>query len=578
MDPTERDQGRWTDLQRRAEELLDRDSGPDGEALDGDARELIQKLRVAQTELELQNEELRQAQESLEASRSRYQKLFHQAPMGYVVLDRIGMIAQVNEAFCQILGRTPDQLRRRSLRTVVVPDQQADFDRRLTAMLRRRDPRVIETRMSHGETDRIIEVRLEGSVVDEMPGAPADGGLLLAVSDVTESKTLEKQLWESQKLETVGRLAGGIAHDFNNALAVIQGTIDLARLDADLGEPLAEYCDQIESAAARAATLVQQLLAFARKSMVIPRVLDLAEVLAPTEIMLSRMLPESVRFDWSVAPELHRVRIDPVQIDQVLTNLVLNARDAVAGQGRIDVSCRNAELDERQCSGNLQALPGRYVAITVSDDGAGMDAETKAQIFEPFFTTKALGKGTGLGLATVYGIVAQNRGMVEVTSAVGEGSTFTVYLPCHDEAPTRADQPGKTPDRLRGDERVLLVEDDPQILHMIRQILSRKGYRVDAFDRPDQALSWFTDHGDAVQVVLSDVVMPDLSGPELVRQLLDHRPDLRFVFMSGYPRDEVTSPLLGDDGVLFLRKPFDSVTLLSAMRQVLDDSEQTSRA
>jgi PAS domain S-box-containing protein len=547
-------------------------------ALDGDARELIQKLRVAQTELELQNEELRETQQSLEASRSRYEALFHQAPVGYVVLDHIGIVAQVNESFCQILGRGADQLRRRALRAVVVPEQRADFDRRLTAMLRRHEPRVIETRMVHGLDERVIEVRLEGTLADQIPGTPADGGLLLAVSDVTESKTLERQLWESQKLETVGRLAGGIAHDFNNALAVIQGTIDLARLDSELREPLDEYCDQIEAAASRAASLVQQLLAFARKSMVIPRVLDLAEVLAPTEIMLGRMLPESVRFTWSVAPDLHRVRIDPVQVDQVITNLVLNARDAVEGQGLIHVAIENVELDEQQCAGAPQALPGRHVSVTVRDDGVGMDAQTQAQVFEPFFTTKSMGKGTGLGLATVYGIVAQNRGLITVDSNVGDGTTFTVYLPCHDEAPARDERPLSPRDRLRGDERVLLVEDDPQILQMVQQILARKGYEVDAFEQPERALAWFNNGGRQVDVILSDVVMPGLSGPELVEQLLARRRDLPYIFMSGYPRDQVTSPLLGDDSVMFLRKPFDSVTLLSAMRQVLDDSEHASQA
>jgi PAS domain S-box-containing protein len=570
------DRERWAELRRRAEAALDRNGSADDteQPVSEETRQLLQELRIAQVELEIQNEELRRAQQSLEESRSRYETLFDRAPVGYAVLDRIGIIQQVNESLCQMLGRSAEQLKQRALRSFVIADQQASFDRRFPALLHWRAPRVIETRLAHQQSGRALDVRLEGTLIDRIPGdrGGEESGsqrLLVAVSDVTVSKSLEQQLWESQKLETVGRLAGGIAHDFNNALTVIQGTVDVARLDLSSGSSQDEYLHQIESATARASALVQQLLMFAHKGVAVPRVVDMHEVLDPLQTMLRRLLPESVGLEWSVADDVHKVRIDPVQIDQVLTNLVLNARDAVGDGGTIRVTCENSTLDERACLPNPHAMPGEFVAITVADDGSGMDAATRERAFEPFFTTKPLGKGSGLGLSTVYGIAAQNRGLVDLATAPGEGTTFTVYLPRSEGQAARTRSGPRTDDRLRGQERVLVVEDNLQILNLTKRLLLRKGYQVEAFDHPEQALAWFEQNADRVDLVLSDVVMPDLSGPAMVDRLLALRPDLPYAFMSGYPKNEVSSHLL-EDGTVFIHKPFDSVTLLGAIREVLD--------
>ncbi|MEZ4386967.1 MAG: response regulator [Candidatus Krumholzibacteriia bacterium] len=566
------DQTRWAELRRRAEAALDDDPTASGPLAAAEGRALIQDLRVAQAELEIQNEELREAQHSLERSRRHFETLFHAAPVGYVVLDHIGMIRQVNEMFCQMVGLAAEQLKQRSLRSHVAAEHQAAFDRRFPALFRGRTPRVIETRLVHGAEQRQLDVRMEGTVIDRIPGAEdRESRLVVAVSDITEAKSLEKQLWESQKLETVGRLAGGIAHDFNNALTVIQGTIDVARFDLDPGSPQDVYLRQIESATTRASALVQQLLAFAHKGVAVPRLIDLRDVLAAAEAMLSRLLPESIVLRWSVAPDLHHVHIDPVQVDQMLTNLVLNARDAVGARGTIEVTCRNTVLDRDACRANPNAIPGAYVAVTVADDGIGMDAVTRDRACEPFFTTKPQGKGSGLGLSTVYGIVAQNRGILEVESAPGRGSRFTINLPRADGEFTATETRRAADDRLRGDERILLVEDNPEILSLAKRLLGRKGYQVEAFDHPEAALTWFEEHPHVPDLVLTDVVMPDLSGPALVERLQRRRPDLRSMYMSGYPKDEVTGRRLREADIVFVSKPFDSVTLLTAVRRALGD-------
>jgi two-component system cell cycle sensor histidine kinase/response regulator CckA len=546
--------------------------GPgDDRPLDGgtDPR-TIQELQVAQAELEMQNEELRTARESLELSHRRYESLFHNAPVGYLVLDRVGLIQQVNESFCRLIGHAPDHLLRRPLRGCVVADQQDAFDRLFASLLRDTPRRGFDLRLQHAGEGRELDVRVEVSLIAGMPGgAQGDGGILMAISDITEARSLERQLHESQKLETVGRLAGGIAHDFNNALTVIQSTIDVARMDLDEGDTQLEYLQQIETAASRSSALVQQLLAFANKGLAVPRVLDPGEVLAPMRTMLGRLLPESVALRWDVDDNLSRIHMDPVQVDQVLTNLVLNARDAIGESGAIVVRGCNVRLDADARRPNPRAAAGNYVRLSVGDDGCGMDAATRERAFEPFFTTKGQGKGSGLGLSTVYGIVAQNRGLISLDTEPGAGTTVTIDLPATSDSKPGA---GEVSFRggLSGSERILLVEDDDQILFLAKRLLSRKGYQVVGFDHPDRALAWFTENPDAVDVVLSDVVMPDRSGPSLVDALLEIRPGLPFAFMSGYLKDEVASRRLLDEKTVFIPKPFDSVTLLTALRQVLD--------
>jgi PAS domain S-box-containing protein len=569
----DRDAERRADLRRRAEAVLDGNPDAAGSTSSAETRHLIHELHVTQTELEIQNEELRLAQAAVEQSRNRYETLFHAAPVGYVVLDPVGLIRQANDAFCDMVGLGFDALRSRPLRALVAADHRDDFDRRFPSLLVQRRAVAFEIALAHADGERTVDARLESSAVRSIPGDETLGAretLLVAVSDMTAAKALQKQLSDAEKLQTVGRLAGGIAHDFNNALTVIQNTIEVARWDLEEEHPQRQYLAQIETAAHRSATLVQQLLAFAHKSVFLPRPIDLGQTLAHLRTMLGRLLPESVSLIWDVDADVGSIHADPSQIDQVITNLVLNARDAIDERGTISLRCTVTTLDAATCQANPQARPGPHVAIEIQDDGIGMDAAVRDQIFEPFFTTKPRGEGTGLGLATVHSMVAQNRGIVTVDSRPGAGSCFTVYLPRHEE-PTPVEAPvSRAEDRLRGTERLLLVEDDLQILTLVSRQLARKGYEVETFADPAQALTWFGDHGDQVDLVISDVVMPGMSGPAMVERMRDQRPDLPVIFVSGSPENETERAGLvrGDDPLI--QKPFDSVTLLISLRRLFD--------
>jgi PAS domain S-box-containing protein len=564
------DRRRWDILRRRAEEMLDRQPS-DHKTLDNsEALDLIQELRVVQTELELQNEELRDSQVELDHSRRRFEKLFHAAPVGYVVLDRIGMIQQANEVFCQMVGRTVERVKNYSLRSFVVDGKQTDFDQRYPLLMRREPPRMIETRLRGREAYQTVDVRIEASPTRGLAGEDDQAmNLLVAVSDITLSRSLEKQLWESQKLEVTGQLAGGIAHDFNNILTVVQATVDLARLDLPDDSPVRTYLTQIEKSGNRAALLVQQLLAFAQADQGRPKVIDLNEEPLLLETMLNRLVPESIQLNWIRHKDLCRILIDPGQFDQILTNLVLNARDAVGESGNIRVHFRNFTLTPEEAGQMPDASPGDYLVVSVVDDGEGMTKEVQSRIFEPFYTTKPTGKGTGLGLSTVFGLVSQNGGFLDVQSQPGRGATFQVYFPRTDqELPVVS---SKVPDfgDLDTQVRILLVEDEPMLLSLSQSLLIRRGFVVQAFQDPGEALSWFTENSAEVDLVISDVVMPGMNGPALVEQLLKIRPNLPCVFVSGYQQVEKQSQFMVDHGFAVIPKPFDSLTLLSAVRQAL---------
>ncbi|MCB1183904.1 response regulator [bacterium] len=563
---------RWENLRRRAEAAVVRgDEG--GEPLTAEeASLLIQELQVVQAELELQNEELRETQVVLDGARRRFQTLFEQAPVGYVVLDEVGMIRSANEQFRQFVGADEAKVRAQSLRGFVASDARDAFDRRFQVLtLGGSDHRLDTILVNQADGDR-LNVRLEGSRIAGLEGGQESGEpmILVAVSDLTRARDLEMQLWESQKLQTAGRLAGGVAHDFNNVLTVITGTVEVARDEVAPDSPLLEYFDQIRDAAGRAAALVRQLLAFANEQVVSPRVVDLAAVTAPQVAMLRRLLPESAEFRVEMDPHLHPVHIDPVQVDQILTNLVLNARDALGTQGRIRLALRNEVLDAEHCRGFPGTVPGAYVAVSVQDDGSGMTAAVREKVFEPFFTTKAEGKGAGLGLSTVYGIVTQNHGLVHISSRPGEGTTVTVHLPRTTLESSGVEATLAPVELLEGREHVMVVEDDPIVLRLAARMLVRRGYRVTPFGSAVDALAWFDQGGAQVDLVLTDVVMPEMRGPTLVEHLLEIRPDLPHVFMTGHPKDE---PLpLGSglaDAADIITKPFDSVTLLSTVRGAL---------
>lgn len=383
-----------------------------------------------------------------------------------------------------------------------------------------------------------------------------------------ERQQLQMQLIHSQKMESVGRLAGGVAHDFNNMLGVILGHTELALLELDSSHLLYNSMQNIRKAAERSADLTKQLLAFARKQTVAPKVLNLNETVKGMLNILQRLIGENINLIWIPDPNIGNVRIDPSQIDQILANLCVNAQDAIADTGSVTIAVGNTTIDETTAASKIETLPGRYVMLTISDSGCGMDAETLSHLFEPFFTTKGIGQGTGLGLATIYGIVSQNNGFIDVQSEVGSGTTFKIFLPCCDlakEQPTD-NQEATT---LRGIETVLLVEDETMILEMTTAILEKLGYQVFAYTSPLAAISFVAQYSDNIHLLLTDVIMPEMNGRDLAKHLLLRFPDLKCLFMSGYTADVIAHHGVLDEDICFIQKPFTRSDLSQKIRDAL---------
>jgi len=396
-------------------------------------------------------------------------------------------------------------------------------------------------------------------------------------TDITERKRAEEereklqaQLAQAQKMESVGRLAGGVAHDFNNMLGVILGRVEMILDQVGPDQPIYHDLQEIQKAARRSADIIRQLLAFARKQTVTPKVLDLNKTVEGMLRMLRRLIGEDIDLTWLPGRDLAQVRIDPSQIDQILANLCINARDAIAGTGKLTIETDSATFDEDYCTHHTGFVPGDYVLLAVSDNGCGMDQEALEHLFEPFFTTKEVDKGTGLGLATVYGIVKQNNGFVNVYSEPGQGTTFKLYLPRH---LTEADPlPKKIKDHPAecGQETILLVEDEPAILSMTTRMLEGLGYQVMPARTPGEAIRLAQEYVGAIHLLMTDVVMPEMNGRDLAKNLMSLYPGIRRLFMSGYTANVIAHHNVLDEGVNFLQKPFSMNDLGAKVREVLD--------
>jgi signal transduction histidine kinase len=386
-----------------------------------------------------------------------------------------------------------------------------------------------------------------------------------------EAKALQERLSQSQKIEALGTLAGGVAHDFNNMLGVIIGRTELALDRIEPGSPLRENIEEIGKAAERSAEVTRQLLAFARKQTVAPKVLDLNGSLESILTMIRRLIGENIDLTWSPGRNLGKVKIDPSQLDQILTNLATNARDAIRGNGRVTIETANATLDARYCEGRPGFTPGDYVMIAVSDDGQGIEREKLQSIFDPFFTTKGPGKGTGLGLATVYGIVKQNGGSINVYSEPGRGTTFRIYLPrVEDSGAAQAAPEAPAADTPRGSETILVVEDEAANLSMATRMLESLGYRVLSAGGAERALEIAAKAGTTIDLLVTDVVMPSMDGRRLHGALCETLPGLRCLYMSGYTANVIAHSGVLDEGVNFIQKPFSRRELAAKVRAVID--------
>ena len=388
------------------------------------------------------------------------------------------------------------------------------------------------------------------------------------ISDITERRTLESQLRQAQKMEAVGRLAGGVAHDFNNLLTIISGYSSMQLDRTPKSDPVHHEAEQIRAAADRAAALTRQLLAFSRQQVLQPRNLNLNDNVRALDKMLRRLIGEDIEVLTSLAPNLGTVKVDPGQIDQVLMNLVVNSRDAMPDGGKLTIQTENIQLDDNYTRKHEYVKPGRYVLLAVSDSGTGIDAQTQTRIFEPFFTTKEPGKGTGLGLPMVYGIVKQSGGSIEVYSEVGEGTTIKIFLPRVDANVEATTSSGNQPAQMRGSETILLVEDDALVRRLAADILSAHGYTVHSAGSVGD-LEALLQQVRSCDLLLTDVVMPKLRGPELAARVTRQWPDIKVLYMSGYTTNAIVHHGVLEEGLFFLQKPFVPNTLISKVREVL---------
>jgi len=390
--------------------------------------------------------------------------------------------------------------------------------------------------------------------------------------DITERKALETQLQQSRKMEAVGRLAGGIAHDFNNLLTIISGYTEMALSRPHLPSEAHADIERIENASGRAAALVRQLLAFSRKQVLQPKILDLNKIVLNLDSLLRRLMDERIEMVTRVKDDLGKVKADPAQVEQVIMNLVVNARDAMPEGGRLVVETCNTDLDANYAVDHVSVKPGRYVMLAVSDTGVGMDRQTVAHIFEPFFTTKESGRGTGLGLSTVYGIVKQSGGYIWVYSEPGKGSTFKVYLPRVDEVPEAVGAAQIAPRAQRGTETILIVEDEEAVRELIQTVLTEKGYDVIPSLDPQHAEQIAARFAGEIHLLLTDMVMPGISGRELAERISAKRRGIRVLFMSGYTDNVITSGGMLEEGLAFLQKPFSPAALVQKVREVLSQT------
>jgi len=506
-----------------------------------------------------------QAEAALRASEERFRALVENSSDALLLIDAEGRITYLSPSSERHLGWAPEQLVGRSIFDFLHAEDRDLVGARLVETLGNPGtPISAQVRFHHADGSWRI---MDGVAVNRL-NDPAVGGIVINARDITERRRLEEQLRQAQKMEAVGQLAGGVAHDFNNLLTAILGYCHLILDEVPEEDPLRPDLLEIQSAGERAASLTRQLLAFSRRQMLQPQLVDINTLVQQLEKLLRRLISEDVELVTALAADLRPVMVDPASVEQILVNLAVNARDAMPSGGRLTIETANVELDDAAAAADSAMTPGAYVRIAVSDTGVGMDASTRARVFEPFFTTKEQGKGSGLGLATVYGMVKQSRGYIWVDSEPGRGATFKAYLPATAQ-PSGNQAPANEAGDAVGSETVLLVEDEDAVRALAREVLRRHGYVVLEARHGVDALRVAERHPDEIHLLVADVVMPHMSGRELAERLATVRPAMKILFMSGY----ADHTLVHDDvtpNAAFLQKPFTPEVLARRVRRILD--------
>jgi PAS domain S-box-containing protein len=516
-------------------------------------------------EYEEHEAERKQAEEVLRETEETYQVLFEGTAQGILVADiETRRFKYANPAICRMLGYTKEELTQLGLADIHPPD-------------------VLDYVIAEFES----QARGEKSLAASIPCIRKDGSLCYTditttpnvihertynvgfFTDVTEHRELEKQLQLSQRLETVGRLTGGIAHDFNNALTAIIGYTDFILMKTDKEDENHQHVQEIKKAGERAAALTHQLLAFSRKQVLKPEVLDPNNIIKELEKMIRRIIGEDIKFVANLKPDVGRIKADPAQMEQIIMNLAINARDAMSTGGKLTIETANVFLDEGYADHHVAVKTGTYVMLAVSDNGVGMDKETQEHIFEPFFSTKGE-KGTGLGLSTVYGIVKQSGGNIWVYSEPGQGTTFKIYFPRVEEGVVSKKKAEKVMESLKGTETILVVEDESTVRSLINLVLKDNGYTILEASNGPEALSIFYQNKDQINLLLTDAIMPGMNGRELAEQITAANPTIKVLYASGYTDNVIVHHGILEEGINFLQKPFAPSLLLSTVRMILD--------
>ena len=550
------------------------------EAINRELTGTVEKMAITTREYEEANVRLIEAQQEilnanalLKESEEKFSKAFHLSPlMISLITFPEGRFVDVSDNFCyavefsreEMIGHTPHDLS--------LLENASDFDS-IMDILTHKISVLDEEIVIHSRSGKRLTLLISAEVISiaHIPHA------IIVGIDITERKEaedekikLEAQLRQAQKMESIGRLAGGVAHDFNNLLTAILGNTDLALMELEDDNPLHPRLTVVMQAAQSAADLTRQLLAFSRKQIIEPEPVDLAKLIEDMHMMLARLIGEDIRLDISAPRQLGLIKADHGLIEQIIVNLVVNARDAMPEGGRLVLEVADQHLDDEYVKRHPYTKPGEYVMLAVSDTGNGMSAEVKQHLFEPFFTTKPLGKGTGLGLATSYGAVKQHGGSIEVYSEPGHGTTFKIYFPRLMEEVTRLKEPTRSEEIPGGTETILLVEDDPGVLDFSLGVLEHLGYQMLAAASGEIALALAEAHPTAIHLLITDVIMPGMNGRILADRLVSKRPDLRVLFSSGYTENVIVHHGVLEEGINFLGKPFTALSLARKVRDVLD--------
>ncbi len=508
----------------------------------------------------------KEAEKLLREGEERYRLFFTDDLSGDFIATPEGAILECNAAFLQIFGfHSFKEAETTKLNSLFIDDK--SYQEFLGTLKNEKRLKHYETEFRHF-SNKIIYV------VANFIGRFSSSGDLVEIKgylfNITETKKIEKQLFHAQKMEAIGRLAGGVAHDFNNTLTAISGFSDLLLDSCDKEGSQYMILKEVKSAAESATSLTKQLLAFSRKQILQFKVLNINSIVKNTWKMLRRVISEQIELNAALDDNLGKVKADPVQIEQIIMNLAVNARDAMEHGGRLTIETKNVTLDENYTNQHMRVVSGRYVMLAVSDNGIGMDEETQLQIFEPFFSTKKKGKGTGLGLSTVYGIVVQSNGYIWVYSEPGHGSTFKIYFPRVEEGIEEAVETEESEQLHSGTETILLVEDDEKVRKMVYYVLSANGYKIFQAANGNEALEISRTYEEDIHLMITDIVMPEISGLELGKKMEESHPDMKVLYMSGYTDNSVSHHEVLEPGINYLEKPFNARVLSDIVRKLLD--------